>query len=166
MTGSPASGNRVAVKSLVGALMSVVVIGLLMTYILRCPCERMPGTVLSGIEVTDSVSDWSFVNRERLCQIEVQGLIPWSVNLNCMADKDGSLFVSCSRCDGKYWSGRALANPNARIRVGKDIYPVTLSRVVQTERLDHAWRVRASKIGIGAEQVRPNHWWSFAVVSR
>ena len=149
-----------------GALLAIAVIGLLMTYILRCPCERIPGTVLSGVEVKEPVSDWSFANGVRLCQIQVQGVIPWSVNLNCMADSDGALFLSCSRCDGKYWSGRALANPQANIRVGTDVYPVTLSRVAQTERLDHAWRTRASKTGMGAGQPRPDHWWSFAVVSR
>ena len=82
-----------------------------------------------------------------------------------MADGDGALYLSRSVCEGKYWSGRALANPQANIRVGTDVYPVTLSRVAQTERLDHAWRTRACKTGMGAEP-RPDHWWSFAVVSR
>ena len=144
----------------------MVVMALIMTLLLRCPCERMPGTVLLGSQIDAPVSDWSFANDVRLCQIEVQGVIPWSVNLNCMADAQGALYLSCARCDGKYWSGRALAHPDARVRIGVDLYPVRLSRVQEAARLDHAWRTRAAKTGMGADSPRPDHWWSFAVTSR
>ena len=107
--------------------MGIVVIALLMTYVLRCPCERIPGSVLFGVEVEEPVSDWSFANSAELCQIQVQGVIPWSVNLNCMADDAGALYLSCSRCEGKYWSGRAMANPNARIRIAGQVSGATES---------------------------------------
>jgi hypothetical protein len=55
VTGSPASQNPAGIKTLLGALLGVVVIGLLMTYIVRCPCERIPGTVLFGVEVEEPV---------------------------------------------------------------------------------------------------------------
>ena len=45
------------------------------------------------------MTDWSFANEVGLCQLEVQGFVPWSVNLNCMAS-DKRLFVSCARCEG------------------------------------------------------------------
>jgi hypothetical protein len=153
-------------KTLLIAVITVAVIGLVMTFAVRCPCDRMPGTLLFGPQVSAPVSDWSFANELRLCQIEVQGVIPWSVNLNCMADAQGKLFLSCARCDGKYWSSRALSNPDARIRIGGDLYPVRLARVQVDERLDHAWRTRAAKTGMGVDRPRPDHWWSFAVTSR
>ena len=166
MTGSPVSEKPAAVKALLGALMGIVVIGLLMTYMVRCPCERIPGSVLFGVEVKEPVSDWSFANSARLCQIQVQGVIPWSVNLNCMADDAGALYLSCSVCEGKYWSGRAMANPDARIRIAGQVYPVRLSRLQDAEILDVAWLARGSKTGFGVGEPRPDHWWSFAVVSR
>ena len=55
---------------LLGALMGIVVIALLMTYVLRCPCELIPGSVLFGVEVEELVSDWSFANSAELCQIQ------------------------------------------------------------------------------------------------
>jgi hypothetical protein len=154
------------VKTLLLASASIAIIGLLMTLVLRCPCERIPGTSLSGAEAEVLVSDWSFANEVRLCQIEVQGVIPWSVNLNCMADAEGDLYLSCARCDGKYWSGRALASPDARIRIGKQVYPVRLERVITTPGLEVAWQARAAKTGMGVDRPRPNHWWSFAAASR
>jgi hypothetical protein len=163
----PRAGTQTqSLKTLLIAAITIAVIGLVMTFVVRCPCERMPGTVLFGSQVSAPVSDWSFANDVRLCQIEVQGVIPWSVNLNCRADAQGALFLSCSRCDGKYWSGRALSNPDARIRIGGDLYPVRLARVQVDERLDHAWCTRAAKTGMGVDRPRPDHWWSFAVTSR
>ena len=156
----------VPVKTLLLALLSVALLGLVMTYLLRCPCERVPGSVLAGEEVTDPIADWSAANAVRLCQIQVRGMVPWSINLNCMADAGGALFLSCSRCDGKYWSTIAVAEPQARLRIGRQVYPVRLTRVIDPARLDHAWRTRAQKTGLGADRPRPGHWWSFAVTSR
>jgi len=166
MSDQAANDKAASLKMLVLAIGAIALMGLVMTFVVRCPCERVPGTVLFGTQVEARISDWSFANEVRLCQIEVQGVIPWSVNLNCMADAQGSLYLSCSRCDGKYWSGRALVNPAARIRIGGDLYPVNLSRVEVPSRLDHAWRTRAAKTGMGVDRQRPNHWWSFAVTSR
>lgn len=163
---APAQTQTNSFKTLGISLLVIVLMGLLMTFVLRCPCERMPGTVLSGKDVSGAVADWSFANNARLCQIQVAGVIPWSVNLNCMADAKGALYLSCARCDGKYWSGRAMANPKAKIRIGRDVYPVHLARVSEDRLLDHAWRTRAAKTGMGAQQPRPEHWWSFAVTSR
>ena len=129
MQESVSQSESVNVKSLFGAMFAIALLAVLMTFVVRCPCEAIPGTVLSGNTVTAAVSDWAFANDERLCQIEVQGIIPWSVNLNCMADAAGAMYLSCARCDGKYWSSRALVNSDARIRIGSDIYPVRLSRV-------------------------------------
>ena len=62
--------------------------------------------------------------------------------------------------------GLGAVNPAALIRIAGDLYPVNLSRVEVPSRLDHAWRTRAAKTGMGVDRQRPNHWWSFAVTSR
>lgn len=166
MTDFLSSGQTASVKTLTKALLGIVLLGLGMTYFLRCPCERIPGSVLVGKVVQKPVLDWSLANQVRLCQVQVRGAIPWSVNLNCMADTQGALFLSCSRCDGKYWSGVAVEHPQARLRIDQQVYPVDLTRVTDSARLDHAWRTRTAKTGMGVDQPRPDHWWSFAATSR
>ena len=128
-----------------------------------CPCERIPGGYLLGAVDQSAIEDWSFANDVGLCELEVSGVLPHSVTLNCMADQ-GELFISCSRCDGKYWSGVALANPDGRIRIGDMIYPVALRKLDDAETLDRAWIARVTKLNQQGE--RPDHWWSFELTSR
>jgi len=133
-----------------------------------CPCAMVPGGSLSGGEMNKMVSDWSFVNSKEdvpLCQVEVSAFLPHSVNVNCMS-ANRALYVSCSNCDGKYWSSKAMMNSNGRVRAGSSVYPVTLIRVVDFAELDVAWQARANKVGAREIGERPDHWWSFRLESR
>jgi len=154
---------------LTGVLITLVVIIVvaIALWIRVCPCERIPGSYLLGEVVEQPVADWSFMNSEvKLCQIEVQrGLLPHSINLNCMAD-NGELFLSCARCQGKAWSRAALVNPAARLRANDIVYPVTLTRVEDAATLDRAWRAREGKLGRPTDAPRQDGWWSFRVESR
>lgn len=135
-------------------------------YAFYCPCERTPGVYLLGREVAEPIADWGFANDVRLCQVQVSGpVLPHAINLNCMS-ADGELFLSCSQCDGKTWSSAALADPNGRLRVGDDVYPVRLTRLIDADRLDAAWQARSAKLGVPPDRERPDHWWSFAVTSK
>lgn len=147
------------------AAVVVAIVGGYAVFTAACPCERTPGGYLLGNEVAEPVTDWAFANEEPLCQIEVSSWHPHSVNLNCMS-AEGELYLSCARCDGKYWSTIALANPNGRIRIGEDVYPVTLTRVTDPDVLDIAWAARAAKTGRGEGSPREDHWWSFHLESR
>jgi hypothetical protein len=130
-----------------------------------CPCAIVPGGSLSGEQTSTAVDDWSFANSQPLCQVEVEAVIPYSVNVNCMS-ADGALYVSCSHCEGKFWSSKAVAIPAGRIRIGTNVYPARFNRLVEDDELDTAWRARASKLGLGEDVGRPNHWWSFELTSR
>jgi hypothetical protein len=148
------------------ALVAVLALGAFAVYFFYCPCERTPGGWLLGEVVEEPVADWSFANDVALCQIQVdRGLLPHAVNLNCMA-AGGELYLSCASCEGKTWSTAALADPQARLRVGDEVYPVRVTRVEDPAELDAAWRARASKIGRGLDEPRQDGWWSFKVVSR
>jgi hypothetical protein len=148
------------------ALAAVLALGAFAIYFFYCPCERTPGGWLLGEVIEEPVADWSFANDVALCQIQVdRGLLPHSVNLNCMA-AGGELYLSCASCEGKTWSTAALADPQARLRVGDEVYPVRVTRVEDPAELDEAWRARASKIGQGLDEPRQDGWWSFKVVSR
>ena len=147
----------------IAILICLVGIAVVLTISLACPCGRTPGLYLTGEVVEEPVIDWAFVNREPLCQIEVQTWRPHSVNLNCMA-ASGVLYVSCSNCAGKAWSQVAAETGSGRIRVGERVYPVRMERVVDEVELDLAWRARLEKLK-RENAPRPEHWWSFRLTS-
>ena len=140
-----------------------------------CPCERTPGAVLFGAQNQFPVDDWAFANDVTLCQIQVStGLRPHAINLNCFANADGSLYLSCSNCDGKRWSGMAIRDGRARLRLDRTVYPVHLIRVVDPAELDMAWVARLDKLHSLEEPAnppvplgspRPEGWWTFRVLS-
>ena len=155
---------RGAALGVVLGILAAVTLAAFLIYFFYCPCTRIPGGWLLGDEVSEPVADWSFANDVPLCQIQVQSWLPHSVNLNCMSSR-GQLFLSCASCDGKVWSTAALANPDARIRMNGNVYPVKLTRVEDPEGLDEAWNARSAKFD-RPPSPRREGWWSFRVVSR
>ena len=138
-----------------------------------CPCERTPGAYLFGTSAEGPIADWTFANEVTLCQIQIRaGLRPHAINLNCMATPSGQLYLSCSQCDGKYWSVRAANNGWARLRLDGTVYPVQLTRAMDPDELDRAWLARVTKLNSLEAPAnpapppgtpRPDHWWSFRV---
>ncbi len=135
------------------------------TFWFVCPCEVVPGGPLAGQQVSQPVADWDFVNDVRLCQMQVDVGIPWSLNLNCMAS-EGNAYVSCSNCAGKTWSQAALQDPRGFLRVEEQLYPVNLRRLTDAAELDVAWAARVKKLNLEPDLPRPDHWWSFHLTSR
>ena len=141
-----------------------------------CPCDYTPGAYLFGEANDEPVDDWTFANQVTLCQIQIRaGLLPHSINLNCFATESGDLYLSCSNCDGKRWSGIAVEDGWARLRLDGTVYPVNLTRALDAGELDTAWEARLDKLHALDEPAnppaplgtpRPDHWWSFRVVSR
>jgi hypothetical protein len=146
------------------ALTLALLLGALLFWF-ECPCDRLPGGPLKGAGVEEAVTDWSFANQAPLCQLQVDALIPWSVNLNCMADQ-GVLYISCARCQSKYWSSTVLKTPEGYIGIANKVYPVSIERVMDPLELDRAWRARALKVGRGNDMPRAGHWWSFRAASK
>ncbi len=140
-----------------------------------CPCDRTPGGFLFGERVDTPVTDWSFANEVRLCQIQIwAGIRPHSINLNCMAAADGKLYLSCSFCANKYWSGQVGSNEEGHLRLNGLVYPVAFERVLDEAELDRAWDARVAKLQVVADELnpapdpdaqRPDDWWSFNLVS-
>jgi len=128
------------------------------------PCGMIAGSALSGAVHDTPIADWSFVNDLGTCAVEVRPADPHSVTVNCMAEA-GRLYVSCSSCEGKTWSGLALANSSGRIRAGDRIYPVRIRRVEDAAELDRVWRARTEKLG-GDTEPRAAGWWTFELRSR
>lgn len=156
-------------------LVAVVAVGFV-GWSYTCPCDRAPGAYLFGAEVDAPVTDWTFANQVRLCQIQITtGLLPHAINLNCMSTPTGQLYLSCSQCETKRWSNAAVEDGRARLRLDGTVYPVTVRRVLDPAELDQAWRARVAKLqvvgGTGTptpppDARRPDGWWSFRVASR
>ena len=129
------------------------------------PCGPIPGGRLAGTESIPPPPDWSAANEVPRCAVEVRPDSPHSVTVNCMSWQ-GRLFVSCSECEPKTWSSYAVQDPRGRVRIGEDVYSISLSRVIDPEELDSIWQARARKIGKKDAGQRPDDWWSFELVSR
>ncbi len=167
-------------KIQLGAIVGAVVASLLVTaglgWSVTCPCDFTPGGLLFGDRAGEEVVDWSFANDVSLCQIQVGGLLPYSINLNCMATSSGDLYLSCSVCDTKRWAGIVVGgNDRAKMRLDGTVYPATVTRVMDPDELDRAWAARVDKLQLHSSETnpappmgtpRPDHWWSFRVVSR
>ena len=163
-----------------GAIVATVAVSLLVIaglgWSMTCPCDFTPGGLLFGDRADEQITDWSFANDVSLCQIQVSnGLLPYSINLNCMATSAGELYLSCSRCDTKRWAGVVVGNGRAKMRLDGIVYPVTATRVMDPDELDRAWVARIDKLQIHSTPInpavpvgtpRPDRWWSFRVVSR
>jgi hypothetical protein len=147
------------------SVLTALIASVLVTVSLACPCGPLPGLSLAGHESSAQIDDWSFANQVPLCQIEVDGGYPHSVNLNCMSSA-GELFISCSNCEPKTWSRYAIENPKGRIRMMETVYPVTLRRLTDSAELDRAWQARILKLGREPDTPRPEGWWSFQLTSR
>ena len=159
---------RGAILTILAAGVLVVALGAFLYWYVACPCERLPGATLSGELVETPVQDWSFANDVPLCQIQVDaGLIDHALNLNCMATREGKLYLSCASCDGKRWSTAAQENPRGRIRLGENLYPVTFTRVLDPAEVDLSWRARTEKLQGPDASIPPRSpdWWTFRVES-
>jgi len=155
------------IKRIIITALVVIPLAAISYWALACPCDRTPGLYLRGAEAREPVTNWSFANQVPLCQIQVNtGLLPHALNLNCWANSAGELYLSCASCEGKRWSTAAVANNQARLRLDKTVYPVTITRVLDDGELDRAWTSRAIKPGSGGGGPRPAGWWSFRVASR
>ena len=169
-------GSRGAIRLALLTALVVAPVGGFSYWFFACPCDRTPGGYLLGAELETPVADWTFANEITLCQIQiVAGILPHSINLNCMATPAGDLYLSCSQCGTKRWSNAVLENGRARLRLDGTVYPVTLTRVMDPGELDRAWLARATKLNALPAPAtaapppgtpRPDHWWSFRVVSR
>jgi hypothetical protein len=168
--------SRNVVRSVLLAVLVVVPVSGFLYWFFTCPCDTIPGGYLLGAETEAPIEDWSFANDISLCQVQINaGVLPHSINLNCMSTTTGNLYLSCSQCGSKRWSNAVLNDGTARLRLNATVYPVNLTRVLDPGELDQAWNARVTKlntISVPAsappppDAPRPDGWWSFRVESR
>lgn len=131
---------KIALRVLTGLILlaALIVVGL---YLWGQPIQQIPGRKLRGNVITEPVSDWSFVNKEGICQIEVNAEAPRSVTIACYGAPNG-LYVTHDIIPNarKSWAEFLVEDPTARIKFDGDIYPVKATRI-----FDPAERQKISK---------------------
>lgn len=178
MTETPARRTTRTRKILLGlgAFIIVMLVGGVGVWTTTCPCDQTPGFMLLGDVQTTPVTDWGFVNDIPLCQIQMYaGIMPHSVNLNCMATPDGQLYLSCGACEGKFWGRHVQENEHGRVRLNGRVYPIVFTKVTDEAELDRAWAARVKKLQVYGEPPfnptpppdakRPKAWGSFRLRS-
>lgn len=126
------------IKWIVGLAVAAVALGALGLGIARLvidgPIAMFAGGSLGDTEFP-APADWSFADDHPTVAVEVRPEEPHSVTtISFVADNE--LYIPASRGPEKEWPSIAVANGQARVRIGEKIYPITLTRV---ERDSDAW---------------------------
>ena len=119
-----------------GALTSAFAVAYLAGAIAPTP-EGRPGMKLAGAEVAEPVSDWSFSASDELVELETRA--PWglahSVTVVCASPNGRDLYVPSVYLggggfpDARLWNRNIVRDPNVRIRIADEIYPLRASLV-------------------------------------
>lgn len=98
------------------------------------PRQRTPGLWLTGNVVTTPVTDWSFT--DQVSSVEVQTrtwyLLPHSVTTYCVA-LNGQLYLDSfypagvEYPHGRSWNENVARDPRVRLKIGNNLYDVTLA---------------------------------------
>jgi hypothetical protein len=126
-----------------GAIVLLVVLTAAFVYVWGEPISRMPGRHLHGTVVTQPVEDWSFATTPKgvLCQIEVDSDPPQAVNIACIGHQKDLYVGHMVRPHRRpSWAELLALNPTAaRIRFGRNIYPVAATPVTDQAERQRIW---------------------------
>ena len=100
------------------------------------PRQRTPGLWLKGNLVTTPVSDWTFTDQVSTVEVQTRTwyLLPHSVTTYCIAYK-GQLYLDSfyrpgvEYPHGRSWNENVARDPHVRLKIGNNLYDVTLSHV-------------------------------------
>jgi hypothetical protein len=116
--------------------------------ILACidPKDQRPGLRLRGEVASELPSDWLFSNEYKEIAIEVSTpyLVPHSVTIWCAA-ADEQLYLGARNPETKRWPGWVEQDPNARLRIGEQVYEVKLSVIDDPKQISRVRRAYAAK---------------------
>lgn len=124
-------------KLLLKIVAAVVVCLILLLLVLSItglePRQRTPGLWLKGNLVTTPVTDWSFTNQVSAIEVQTKSgyLLPHSVTTYC-ASYNGQLFLDSFYPPGvdypygRSWNEDVARDPHVRLKIGNNLYDVTL----------------------------------------
>jgi hypothetical protein len=152
--------KRVLKGTAVGLVLTVMT--LLVLYLNRSdPYGPVPGKRLRGEEVTESVDDWSFTEQYRRVTVEVRPSNPYSVFAGYfLMEKD--LYISSAH---SRWAEFLRDDPDMRIRLGDEIYPVRAIQVDDREGLERVHKAYTGKYPDRTPEEAAGRWF-FRLESR
>jgi len=107
----------------------VLIVGAAFAYQFRTdPIGPLSGKQLSGPEA-DYPVNWDFTNDHQTVALEVRPEDPHSITVVCFMHDD-KLIVPSRDPSSKAWPKWILANPKARLKVGRDVYRVKATKYI------------------------------------
>lgn len=122
------------------------------------PADRRPGTRLAG-EIATTPDDWSFTDSVMEVHLETYPWygIPFSVTTVLARDGD-ALFVP-SLYDGvatfpgtKFWNRVVADDPNVRLRVGDQLFELTIAPITDAREFERAFAALGRKYPFWSEK--------------
>jgi len=129
----------------IAVILVLLVLTILFLYLnLSDPYGPLPGGRLQGEEVTEPVTDWSFVQEYGILTSEVRPSSPYSIHSGYVFH-DGVIYLSSGLGARGRWPYFLLENPNMRLRIGDKLYPVRATRVEDPALFDAIHDTRDSR---------------------
>ncbi|MCY3838847.1 MAG: DUF2255 family protein [Gammaproteobacteria bacterium] len=130
-------------------------------------CEPMfvfAGGALGGTE-RPMPSDWGFTKDFDTVQIETRPTDPYSVNVWGVS-VNRHFYVAASDASEATWARAIQAEPQVRLRVGDDIYPLLAKRTEDPQELADVTDAYIDKYGGERDRSFIRHAWVFRLGSR
>ena len=129
------------------------------------PSDRTPGLWLRGDVVDPPPRDWSFTDAHKEIFVEVATpyFLPHSVTIWC-AQIHGQLYIGARDPDTKHWPGWVEQDRDVRLKIGPNVYPVSVADVADEDTLEAIRNAYAEKYDLDPAVKRDVRYW--AIVPR
>ena len=128
------------------------------------PTFVFPGGELTGAEQPMPPS-WDFTRDFDTVQIETRPNDPYSVNIWGVS-VDGDFYVAASDAADATWARAIEAEPQVRLRIGNDIYPLLATRTDDPKELTKVTDAYVDKYGGDRERSFIRHAYVYRLGSR
>jgi hypothetical protein len=142
------------VGKIIGGILVLLILALIVLRITGLdPKGRRAGLWLSGTVNKTPVTDWSFADKVDTIEIQTNTwfLLPHSVTIGCTSN-NGNLYLSSivpkgvdPYPGGKLWNRDVARDPHVRLKVGDQLYDVTLVYVTDKGEFDAAFQAMKRK---------------------
>jgi hypothetical protein len=142
------------VGKIIGGILILLILALIVLRITGLdPKGRRAGLWLSGTVNKTPVTDWSFTDTVDTIKIQTNTwfLLPHSVTIGC-ASNSGTLYLSSLAAKGadpypggKLWNRDVARDPHVRLKVGGQLYDVTLVYVTDQGEFNAAFQAMKRK---------------------
>ena len=150
---------RISRKHLAGGICSVFLV--ILSGCSGGPLGPFPGGRLQGVPAS-APADWSGIGESKICEIETNPKDPYSVTVSCTV-VDGQMYVNAGGRESP-WAANVIADPNVRLRIDGEIYPVRAVRVEDKEEIARFGKVWTSQGFFLRDPTQFSEVWLFRLV--